>query len=80
MSLEEFFESLLKNYLKFRDTSPYVLIPDLRKAVCQELGITSEEFDRRLIQLIKRRQFGDWLIETANIMLTITRLKEAEEK
>jgi len=67
MSLGGFFESLLENYFKLRDSiNPYVPIPELRKAVCRELGISPKEFDQKLIQLIRQRQVGNWLIDAAS--------------
>ncbi|MBO3769568.1 MAG: hypothetical protein JTT15_04155 [Candidatus Brockarchaeota archaeon] len=60
VSDEAFLESLKSSYrslLKTSPIAPYVKISDLRMKLTSELGISSEEFDRRIIELNNRNPY-----------------------
>lgn len=60
VSNETFLEALKSSYrnlLKTSPIAPYVKISDLRTKLTSELGISSDEFDRRIIELNNRNPY-----------------------
>lgn len=69
VSLEEFEASLSRAIDAAAGASGYAKLVDVRSAVTQELGISEEEFSRKLLELLQRRKGVYILLEGGDVKI-----------